>query len=110
MAKVIDRALDRIGPVFIAIAVVLIDMCTFAYYLVIFPYCHHWTDSTFLGKLYIALTFLFTLYMVYCIHFHYYMAIKTPPGSMSELYSSNKDDRQPSTSHSASSLEVDTGL
>ncbi|KAI9311372.1 DHHC palmitoyltransferase-domain-containing protein [Dichotomocladium elegans] len=82
MAKIVDSALDKAGPVFVGIAVILIDMCVFAYYLVIFPYNHTWTDETTLfSKLLTMAIFAFTLYMVYCIHFHYYMAIKTSPGS-----------------------------
>ncbi|KAG0179124.1 hypothetical protein DFQ29_002487 [Apophysomyces sp. BC1021] len=37
------------------------------------------------------MTFLFTVYMVYCIHFHYYMAIMTPPGGTSEFKQRNTD-------------------
>ncbi|KAI8333316.1 DHHC palmitoyltransferase-domain-containing protein [Chlamydoabsidia padenii] len=87
MAKVVDRAIWSAGPVFIFIAVALIDMCVLAYYLIVFPYNHlasaEEDDTSLLGKLNLVFTLLFTFYMVYCIHFHYYMAIKTHPGGMS---------------------------
>ncbi|KAI9266602.1 DHHC palmitoyltransferase-domain-containing protein [Phascolomyces articulosus] len=96
MAQLVDRAIDKAGPVFIAVAVLLIDMSALAYYLVVFPYSHHWSEASFIGKLFIILIFFFTVYMVYCIHFHYYMAIKTHPGTMAEIYS--KDIDRPSGS------------
>lgn len=83
MTKLFDRAVGKSGPVFIAIAVLLIELCVLAFYLVVFPYTHAWSDASFAGKLFTALVFIFTLYMVYCIHFHYYMAIKTHPGTLS---------------------------
>lgn len=82
MVQIIDRAINRIGPIFIAIAMVLLAMCVLCYYLVVFPYNHRWSDSAFFGKIYIALTLAWSLYMVYCIFFHYYMAIITPPGNV----------------------------
>jgi palmitoyltransferase len=85
MAKVVDRAIWSAGPVFIFIAVALIDMCVLAYYLIVFPYNHlalFEGETSVLGKLNVALTLLFTFYMVYCLHFHYYMSIRTHPGGM----------------------------
>lgn len=85
MAKVVDRAIWSAGPVFIFIAVALIDMCVLAYFLIVFPYNHLAMlegETSVLGKLNVALTLLFTFYMVYCIHFHYYMSIRTHPGGM----------------------------
>ncbi|KAL0141919.1 putative Palmitoyltransferase [Mucor lusitanicus] len=96
MTKIVDKAIWSIGPVFIGIAVLLLDMCVLAYYLVVFPYFHSWTDVSVLYKLYNICTLLFTLYVVYCIHFHYYMAIVTPPGDMEEY-------RRPEASSSSSS-------
>ncbi|KAI7901035.1 uncharacterized protein BX663DRAFT_143318 [Cokeromyces recurvatus] len=84
MAKIVDRAIWNIGPIFIGIAIILLEMCTLAFYLVIFPYNHTWTDTFLFNKLYTICTLLFTLYIVYCIHFHYYMAIATPPGDMKD--------------------------
>lgn len=87
MAQVVDRAIWGAGPLFIVIAVGLVDMCVLAYYLIVFPYNHHlsFQESTPLGKLSMVFTLLFTLYMVYCIHFHYYMSIRTHPGGMANL-------------------------
>ncbi|KAI7874588.1 zf-DHHC-domain-containing protein [Lichtheimia hyalospora FSU 10163] len=82
MTQLFDRAVGKSGPVFIAIAVLLIELCVLAFYLVVFPYTHSWSDASFAGKIFVALVFVFTLYMVYCIHFHYYMAIKTHPGTL----------------------------
>ncbi|KAI8582090.1 hypothetical protein K450DRAFT_269546 [Umbelopsis ramanniana AG] len=82
MVQIVDRAINRIGPVFIAIALVLLAMCVFCYYLVVFPYTHRWSDAGFLGKIYIATMLAWSAYMVYCIFFHYYMAIVTSPGNV----------------------------
>ena len=85
MAKIVDKAIWSIGPIFIGLAILLLDMCALAYYLVVFPYFHSWTDASFFSKLFTLLTLLFTLYVVYSIHFHYYMSIVTPPGDMKEF-------------------------
>jgi len=98
MTKIVDKAIWSIGPVFIGIAVLLLDMCVLAYYLVVFPYFHTWTDVSALYKLYNICTLLFTLYVVYCIHFHYYMAIVTSPGDM-------EDYRRPEASSSSTHNE-----
>ncbi|SAM01389.1 hypothetical protein [Absidia glauca] len=85
MVKIADRAIWGAGPVFIVIAVALIDMCVLAYYLVVFPANHHVSQlhaASILEIIDMIFTILFTLYMIYCIHFHYYMSIKTAPGSM----------------------------
>ncbi|KAI8068223.1 DHHC palmitoyltransferase-domain-containing protein [Gongronella butleri] len=95
MVKVVDKALFNAGPIFIVIAFGLVDMCVLAYYLVVFPYSHQWAsdeDAGFVSRLLMLLNILFTLYMVYCIHFHYYMAIKTPPGSMKLSHQKSQDD------------------
>lgn len=84
MTKVVDRAIWSIGPVFIAIAILLLDMCVLAYYFVVFPYFHTWTNTSIWIKLYNIITIFFTLYVVYTIHFHYYMAITTSPGNMKQ--------------------------
>lgn len=97
MVQLVDRAIEKAGPVFIAVAVLLIDMSALAYYLVVFPYSHHWSEASFFGKLFISLIFIFTVYMVYCIHFHYYMAIKTHPGTMVEIYAKDSDHPSGST-------------
>lgn len=82
MVQIVDRAINRIGPVFIAIALVLLTMCILCYYLVVFPYTHRWSDAGFFGKFYIAAMLAWSIYMVYCIFFHYYMAIVTSPGNV----------------------------
>jgi palmitoyltransferase len=82
MVQIVDRAINRIGPVFIAIALVLLAMCILCYYLVVFPYTHRWFEAGFLGKIYIAAMLAWSGYMVYCIFFHYYMAIVTSPGNV----------------------------
>lgn len=96
MTKIVDKAIWSIGPIFIGIAVLLVDMCALAYYLVVFPYSHTWTDASLWSKLLTLFTLLFTLYVVYCIHFHYYMAVVTSPGDM-------EDYRKKSQSSSSSS-------
>lgn len=97
MTKIVDRAISSIGPVFIAIAVLLLDMCSLAYYLVVFPYSHSLSDSSLLYKIYTGFILLFTLYMIYSIHFHYYMAIVTPPGDMKEYKKSAEEVKKSTT-------------
>lgn len=84
MVKIIDKAIWSIGPIFIGIAILLLNMCVLAYYLVVFPYLHSWSDTSAFSKILSLLTLAFTLYIVYCIHFHYYMAIVTSPGDMED--------------------------
>lgn len=84
MTKIVDKAIWSIGPIFIGIAILLLNMCALGYYLVVFPYLYQWTDTSVWNKLLSVLTLCFTLYIVYCIHFHYYMAIVTPPGDMED--------------------------
>ncbi|CAO3618067.1 unnamed protein product [Mucor fragilis] len=103
MTKIVDKAIWSIGPVFIGIAVLLLDMCVLAYYLVVFPYFHSWTDASALYKVYNICTLLFTLYVVYCIHFHYYMAIVTSPGDMEEY-------RRPEASSSSAQNESEPSM
>ncbi|OZJ03708.1 hypothetical protein BZG36_03308 [Bifiguratus adelaidae] len=40
---------------------------------------------TWTGKVKYVGTGLFSLYMIYCIGFHYYMAVRTPPGGITEF-------------------------
>ena len=93
MTKIVDKAILGIGPIFIVIAVGLLDMCVLAYYLVVFPYSHSWTDTSLIYKIYNCFVLMFTLYIVYSIHFHYYMAITTPPGDMKE-YKKYKEETE----------------
>lgn len=99
MTNVVDRAVWSIGPVFIIIAILLLDMCVLAYYLVVFPYFHTFEETTIWTHLYNIITIAFTLYVVYAIHFHYYMAIVTSPGDMREYRK---------TSRSSHSIDVTT--
>ncbi|GAA5802886.1 hypothetical protein HPULCUR_008361 [Helicostylum pulchrum] len=95
MTKIVNKAISSIGPIFIGIAILLLNMCVLGYYLVVFPYLYQWTDTSVWNKLLSVLTLCFTLYIVYCIYFHYYMAIVTPPGDMEDYRkkdSSNSSD------------------
>lgn len=72
-------------------------MCALAFYLVVFPYSHTWTDASIGSKTLTLLTLLFTLYVVYCIHFHYYMAVVTSPGDMEEYRKKSHSSSSSST-------------
>ncbi|KAL1914451.1 uncharacterized protein VTP21DRAFT_8903 [Calcarisporiella thermophila] len=72
--KIVDVAIYSIGPIFIGLAIVLILACIAAYFMIIFPERH---PSLSIGWI---LDGIFSIYMIYCIGFHYYMAIMTPPG------------------------------
>ena len=109
MVQIVDRAINRIGPVFIAIAMVLLAMCVLCYYLVVFPYSYQWAEAGFFGKLYIATLLAWSLYMVYCIFFHYYMAIVTPPGNVLDRSAADSRLRQseePDPSYAESHQQV----
>jgi hypothetical protein len=99
MAKIVDKAIWSIGPIFIGIAILLLNMCVLGYYLVVFPYLHGWTDSSFLSKIVSVFTIFFTMYIIYCIHFHYYMAIVTSPGDM-------EDYRKADSSSSSANVSI----
>jgi palmitoyltransferase len=92
MAKVVDKAMWSAGPIFIGLAIFLLDMCVLGYYLVVFPYHHPWKEQNGFGHLVAVLNLLFTIYIVYAVHFHYWMAVKTPPGDMEEHRKSDSDE------------------
>ncbi|RUP48033.1 DHHC palmitoyltransferase-domain-containing protein [Jimgerdemannia flammicorona] len=82
---IVDRAIYGIGPLFIVLAVVLISLCATAYFAIVFPFNHPWTDeTTFWQMLGAGATLLFSVYMICNIAFHYYMAVTTPPGGVLE--------------------------
>jgi hypothetical protein len=105
MAHIVDRAINRIGPVFIVIALALLAMCVSCYYLVIFPYNHQWFEAGIFGKIYIATMLGWSMYMVYCTFFHYYMAIITPPGNVLDRAPSDPRLRHPAEEREPSYAE-----
>ncbi|GAA6038892.1 hypothetical protein JCM8097_000559 [Rhodosporidiobolus ruineniae] len=80
--RAVERRADRftrfVGPVFVAVAVVLISICAFTFFEAVYP-------EVFLGPETSWLFFLvgtaWSCYLVTMFSFHYYMSITTRPGS-----------------------------
>ncbi|CAG8539303.1 856_t:CDS:2 [Cetraspora pellucida] len=81
-----DKAANTVilaaGPVFIVLAVGLIGLATTVYFTVVFPYFYTWDEDYIWTKIYYYMGLIFSVYIVACIFFHYYMAIRTKPGGV----------------------------
>ncbi|CAG8468724.1 16481_t:CDS:2 [Funneliformis caledonium] len=82
----VDRAANTvifaIGPIFILLAIGLLGMATLTYFTVVFPYFYKWDDDYIWTKVYYYIGLIFSIYLVVCIFFHYYMAVRTKPGGV----------------------------
>ncbi|KAM0746074.1 zf-DHHC-domain-containing protein [Meredithblackwellia eburnea MCA 4105] len=77
-----ERLLGKVGPVFIALAVVLIGGCAFAYFDVVYRLRYINNPATSTTQLVIGA--LWSAYLVTMFSFHYYKAITTKPGTPQE--------------------------
>ncbi|KAM0788532.1 hypothetical protein ACM66B_001660 [Microbotryomycetes sp. NB124-2] len=73
-----DKITHHVGPLFVALAVVLLSCCIASFYDVVFPY-HFMRQDTSWPTFIIALAW--TGYLVTMMIFHYYKAITVKPGS-----------------------------
>lgn len=80
--KAANTVILAVGPVFIVLAVGLIGLATTVYFTVVFPYIYTWDDDYIWTKVYYYMGLIFSIYIVVCIFFHYYMAIRTTPGGV----------------------------
>ncbi|RGB33157.1 DHHC palmitoyltransferase-domain-containing protein [Rhizophagus diaphanus] len=80
--KIANSVIFAIGPVFIILAIGLIGMAALTYFTVVFPYFYQWDDDYIWTKFSYYAGLLFSIYMIVCIFFHYYMAIRTKPGGV----------------------------
>ena len=81
--KAANTVIRLLGPIFIVLAVVLIGLACLVYFTVVFPYFYKWEEDHILTKIFYCFGLVFSIYMVICIFFHYYMAIITKPGGVS---------------------------
>ncbi|KAI9138469.1 hypothetical protein BKA69DRAFT_771068 [Paraphysoderma sedebokerense] len=68
-----------LGPLLIGLAVCLITLCTVIFFRVILPY--YFEESTLL----FYLTCIFSVYLVYCLSFHYYKSVTVTSYSSEDL-------------------------
>ncbi|CAI2179356.1 2899_t:CDS:2 [Funneliformis geosporum] len=80
--RVANTVIFAIGPIFILLAIGLIGMAALTYFTVVFPYFYKWDDDYIWTKVYYYIGLIFSIYLVTCIFFHYYMAVKTKPGGV----------------------------
>ncbi|CAG8516963.1 5254_t:CDS:2 [Acaulospora morrowiae] len=80
--KAANTAILAIGPVFISLAVLLIGMAVAVYFTVVFPTVYVWDDDYIWTKFLYYLGLILSIYLVFCIFFHYYMAVRTKPGGV----------------------------
>ncbi|CAG8468969.1 1606_t:CDS:2 [Funneliformis mosseae] len=80
--KAANTVIFAIGPIFILLAIGLLGMATLTYFTVVFPYFYKWDDDYIWTKVYYYIGLIFSIYLVVCIFFHYYMAVRTKPGGV----------------------------
>ncbi|KAG9287737.1 hypothetical protein G9A89_004140 [Geosiphon pyriformis] len=80
--KAASTLIRTIGPVFIVLAVTLIGLAVLVYFSVVFPFFYTWDDDYIWTKFSYCLGLAFSVYIVVCIAFHYYMAVRTKPGGV----------------------------
>ncbi|CAG8463818.1 6196_t:CDS:2 [Ambispora leptoticha] len=77
-----NTLIRTVGPLFIALAVMLIGMAVFVYFTVVFPQFYTWDEDYIWTKFWYYVGLVFSIYIVVCIAFHYYMAVRTKPGGV----------------------------
>ncbi|KAI5474647.1 hypothetical protein MNV49_002691 [Pseudohyphozyma bogoriensis] len=73
-----DRVTNKVGPLFVAIALVLIGGCTFTFFDVVYPSRFLTPDTSWFS--FVSGT-AWSVYCVVMLSFHYYKAITVRPGS-----------------------------
>ncbi|CAG8598495.1 1716_t:CDS:2, partial [Scutellospora calospora] len=80
--KAANTAIHAVGPVFIVLAIGLIGLAIIVYFTVVFPSFYTWDEDYIWTKIYYYMGLIFSIYMIICIFFHYYMAVRTKPGGV----------------------------
>lgn len=78
-----DKAIDGLGPVLLVLAFLLLSICIFAYFTVVFPFHHTWKEGEgVFGNLGFIANMIWSCYLVWGIVANYYYAVRTPPGGV----------------------------
>lgn len=78
-----DKAIDGLGPVLLCLAFLLLSICIFAYFTVVFPFHHPWKEGEgVFGNLGYIANMIWSYYLVWGIAANYYYAVRTPPGGV----------------------------
>ncbi|CAG8559642.1 7449_t:CDS:2 [Ambispora gerdemannii] len=77
-----NTLIRTVGPLFIVLAIALIGMAVAVYFTVVFPYFYTWDEDYIWTKFRYYAGLVFSIYIVVCIAFHYYMAVRTRPGGV----------------------------
>ncbi|KAF9324799.1 hypothetical protein BG006_000223, partial [Podila minutissima] len=88
-----DKAIDGLGPVLLCLAFLLLSVCTFAYFSVVFPFHYQWQEGEgVFGNLGYIVNMIWSCYLVWGITANYYYAVRTPPGGVLDGIERTTDD------------------
>ena len=88
--RLTDVAISGMGPVLICFAALLLSVTIFCYYTVLLPFHHPWNqDEGIYGNWVYVLHWIWATYLVWGILGNYYLAVRTPAGSVLDGVSSS---------------------
>ncbi|KAG0097504.1 hypothetical protein BGZ93_002608 [Podila epicladia] len=91
--RLTDKAIDGLGPVLLCLAFLLLSICTFAYFSVVFPFHYQWQEGEgIFGNLGYIVNMIWSCYLVWGIAANYYYAVRTPPGGVLDGIERTSDD------------------
>lgn len=83
LEQLTDKAIDGLGPILLCLAFLLLSICTFAYFSVVFPFHYQWQEGEgVFGNLGYIVNMIWSCYLVWGITANYYYAVRTPPGEV----------------------------
>ncbi|KAG0310698.1 hypothetical protein BGZ97_012399 [Linnemannia gamsii] len=87
-----DMAISGLGPVLISLAFLLLSVTIFCFYSVFLPFHHPWNEGKGIsGNLAYIFHWIWATYLVWGILGNYYLAVRTPAGSVIDGVSSSGD-------------------
>lgn len=85
-----DMAISGLGPVLISLAFLLLSVTIFCFYSVFLPFHHPWNEGEgIFGNLAYIFHWIWATYLVWGILANYYLAVRTPAGSVLDGVSSS---------------------
>lgn len=85
-----DMALSGLGPVLISLAFLLLSVTIFCFYTVFLPFHHPWNEGQGIsGNWAYIFHWIWATYLVWGILANYYLAVRTPAGSVLDGVSSS---------------------
>ena len=83
-------AISGLGPVLISLAFLLLSVTIFCFYTVFLPFHHPWNDGQGVsGNWVYIFHWIWATYLVWGILANYYLAVRTPAGSVLDGVSSS---------------------